>query len=463
MNTDIGKPENLELMDSSALEAIFKKSLDLALPVSKGENPAYVKTRTKKITRRGIMWIGQTCNLRCRFCYFLDRIRDTDHPEHPFMTVEKAKSICKILVDVYNNNAVDIQGGEPTIWDGIFELVSYCKKIGLAPTIITNSIMLEDKELVTRYKEAGIRDFIISIHGLGSVYDWITGLQGAHYRQMKALRNLQEVSVPFRFNCVLSKTVLPQLPYIAELGIRTGAKVVNFLAFNPFDDQRIKGKRSDENVPVYTEVRGPLNRALDILKENGVEGNVRYLPLCIVEERHRSSAYTFRQLSYDVHENDFASWYWTGLQSQRMKEGNLSLPPGFGPRFKLGFARHLLRSFGRLPVLGPLLIKLKQYLDYFCSKVFNPLYGVSREERYFRDAKLRSREHCDYRYGKACSSCDISEICDGIHGDYTGFFGTDEVEPVRIGQPVKDPRFFINQQEKNVHPEDIDWIESDSF
>ena len=34
-------------------------------------------------SRRGILWLGQTCNLRCQFCYFLDRIEDENHPEHP--------------------------------------------------------------------------------------------------------------------------------------------------------------------------------------------------------------------------------------------------------------------------------------------------------------------------------------------------------------------------------------------
>ena len=57
----------------------------------------YFQTRDKLLTRRGVMWLGQTCNIRCHFCYFLDRIEQKDHPEHPFMDLEKAKAICHDL------------------------------------------------------------------------------------------------------------------------------------------------------------------------------------------------------------------------------------------------------------------------------------------------------------------------------------------------------------------------------
>src|SRR5437867_2512337 len=76
----------------------------------------YFQTREKLLTRRGVLWLGQTCNIRCHFCYFLDRIENKDHPEHPFMDLEKAKTICHQLRYKYGNTSVDIQGGEPTIW-----------------------------------------------------------------------------------------------------------------------------------------------------------------------------------------------------------------------------------------------------------------------------------------------------------------------------------------------------------
>ncbi len=296
----------------------------------------------RKLTRRGVMWLGQTCNLRCQFCYFLDRIENESHPEHPFITLEKAKDICRTLVEYYGNNSVDIQGGEPTLWPPIYDLVAYCTEIGLAPTIITNAQALASRPVVLRHKQAGVRDFLVSVQGLGSVYDQLVRRPGAHERQMRALRNLQEEGIPFRFNSVLSKPAVPQLGEIAQLAIRTGAEVVNFLGFNPFNDQET-GKRSAENVPRYDELREPLDHALDLLAEAGVEANVRYLPFCVVSERHRSSVYDFPQIPYDLHENDFASWSWTDLPAQRVRDMPLSPPFGLGPRLRLGPLRAPLR------------------------------------------------------------------------------------------------------------------------
>ena len=278
------------------------------------------RTREKLLTRRGVLWLGQTCNLRCHFCYFLDRIEQKDHPEHPFMELEKAKAICHALRFKYGNTSVDIQGGEPTIWRHIDELVVYCRDIGLHPTLITNALALASVEKCRGLKAAGIRDLLISVQGLGDVYDEIVGVRGAYAKQMQGITNCIAVGIPFRFNCVLSLKALPQYVDIARLAVSTGARAVNFLAFNPFEDQKT-GKRSTVNVPRYGDVAHELDKALDVLAEAGVEANVRYFPLCMVDERHRKSVYDFQQLPYDPHEWDYDSWAWTTEQPQRMKWG----------------------------------------------------------------------------------------------------------------------------------------------
>ncbi|MFW6307711.1 MAG: hypothetical protein ACOC08_03620 [Campylobacterales bacterium] len=96
----------------SQQELQFAKSL-YEYPYQKKENLPTTKDRS--ITKRGVLWLGQTCNLKCFFCYFIDKIADKEHPEHAFMTLEKAKKICHTLRYVYGNRAIDIQGGEPTI------------------------------------------------------------------------------------------------------------------------------------------------------------------------------------------------------------------------------------------------------------------------------------------------------------------------------------------------------------
>jgi MoaA/NifB/PqqE/SkfB family radical SAM enzyme len=437
--------------------SVAERAFELAAVEGRAPTPTYVSTRARKITRRGVVWLGQTCNLRCEFCYFLDRIADSGHPEHPFITLEKAKEICRTMVSYYGNNSVDVQGGEATLWPDIYELVAYCDEIGLAPTIITNAQVLASRANVRRFKEAGLRDFLVSVQGLGPVYDDLVHRPGAHQRQMKALRVLQEEGVPFRFNTVVSKPAVPQLPDIAELAARTGAEVLNFLGMNPFMDQET-GKRNAHNVPRYDELRGPLEQALDILAAAGVEANVRYLPFCMVAERHRDRVYDFPQIPYDLHENDYASWSWTDLPAQRMRDAPLSPPFGLAPRLKLGRLRRPLRKVAsRWPRVGKRLHAIKQRVELRWA---DRASSAPVDDLYREEARVRAAEYTGYRHVPACEGCDLRSICDGFYGDYDEIFGSGEARPVLVGGPVSDPQHFSRSQEKKVHPDDLEWLRS---
>lgn len=435
--------------------------------VARTELPAYQKTTKRVITRRGVMWLGQTCNLRCHFCYFLDRIDDQEHPEHAFMDLEKAKRICTTLVEHYGNNAIDIQGGEPTIWKDIYELVRHCREIGLMPTLITNGLALSKKSICVRLKEAGIRDLLVSVQGIGETYNEIVQTKGAYEKQERGIRNAIEVGIPLRFNCVLSKPVLPQLCDVARLAIECKARAVNFLAFNPFEDQQQGGKRSAVNVPRYSEVSTVLNQALDILEDAGIETNVRYVPLCMVEPRHRKSVYDFQQLPYDTHEWDYASWSWTGQQPQRMKWGDVSPVADlrevtFGQTHYQGPLKHVANGVKELvhfyPKLRAPAVKVHQTL----SKLVHlskpaPAGSAAQEELYRANGRMRAAAHCHYQYGDACSQCAARDICDGFHGDYAALFGAGEARPIQDVPRITDPKYFISKQQKVVEAEDVDW------
>lgn len=442
---------------STVAVSVIERALELAVCETPAPKPAYAFTSARALNRRGVMWLGQTCNLRCEFCYFLDRIGDEGHPEHAFMSLDKAKAICRTLVETYGNNAVDIQGGEPTLWRPIYDFVAYCAELGLAPTIITNAQALAKRSVCARYREAGLRDALVSVQGLGSVYDELVRRPGGHEKQMRALHNLQAEGIPFRFNTVVSKVALPQLGDIATLAVRTGAEVVNFLGFNPFNDQET-GKRTGRNVPRYDELREPLDKALDILAAAGIEGNVRYLPFCAVAERHRPSVYDFPQIPYDLHENDFASWSWTDLPAQRRADADLSPTFGLGPRLTLGPLRGPLRRLAtRRPALGMHLHGTKQWLERRLA------HGSTRgasDERYRREARVRAQEYTGYRHVPACASCDLRGICDGFYGDYVELFGDCEARPVDVGGAVVDPQHFSRDQAKRVHPDDHAWLEA---
>jgi len=413
----------------------------------------YKKTKKRTLNRRGVMWLGQTCNARCYFCYFINSIEDHKHPEHPFMSLEKAKLICSTLRYFYGNTAIDIQGGEPTIFKGIFELIRYCRDIGLYPTLITNGLMLGKPGMLEKFRDAGIRDFLVSLHGVGEVHDEVVGVKGGYQKITAAIERMRELAIPFRFNCTMSEPVVKILPEVAQKAIAYGALAVNFIAFNPFGDQQT-GTRTARNVARYSDIKAQLTKAMDMLEEAGIEVNVRYLPLCMAEPRHRKNFYNYKQLSYDHHEWDYASWLWTMMQTQMMRDG------GTTPPFHIGYRSHELykrdpHALVTLCAAQP----FKMGLKFRAQRLLARLRQLRRGKPaiYAEEAEQRARDDCAYKYHEACQQCHARHICDGFHGDYAGFFGTDEAAPIADMPTTNDPLHFIKDQEKLVEPEDEHW------
>ncbi len=409
-------------------------------------------TSTRTLNRRGVLWLGQTCNLRCYFCYFLNRIEDTSHPEHAFMPLEKVKEICHTLRYVYGNTAIDIQGGEPTIHPDVLEMIRYCREIGLYPTLITNGLVLAKKDKLREFQEAGVRDFLVSLHGIGDIHDEVVCRKGSYEKIIAAIENMRELGVPFRFNCTMSKPVVPILAEIAQKAVEYGALAVNYLAFNPFEDQET-GIRTHDNVPRYSDIKPELTKAIDILEEHGIECNVRYLPLCMGEERHRKNFYNFQQLPYDHHEWDYNSWNWTGLQPQRMKGGD-RVPPFFiGP-----FARWIMYRYpgvARRALQYPRLGRLGLVVQHALARLAWSTVGKAR--LYRDEGALRASHDANYRQFDACGECSMRNICDGFHSDYAELFGSDEAQPITDVPVAQDPLFYVRDHKKFVEPEDRDW------
>jgi len=417
------------------------------------EKAGYVWTQKRVLSKRAVMWLGQTCNQRCYFCYFIDRILDHKHPEHAFMSLEKAKQITSTLRYLYDCRAIDIQGGEPTVYKDIFELIRHCRDIGLIPTLITNGLMLAKPGMVEKYRDAGLRDFLVSLHGVGEIHDEVVGVKGAYAKITAALENMRQAEFPFRINCTMSKPVIPILTQVAEHAIRYGALAVNYIAFNPFNDQHTGHRRAD-TVARYSEIKPHLTEAIDMLEEAGIEVNVRYLPICMAEPRHRKNFYNFQQLSYDIHEWDYQSWLWTMKQPQMMRDGNPSPPLKIGAFARRVYGKDPLMvrdAYEKHPVLYSAALKAQHLLSTLEQKI------KTAEVMYQDEAKVRAAADCHYKYSAACANCHVREICDGFHGDYVDFFGTDEAQPITDVPPTDDPKYFIRDQWKVVYPGDRDW------
>ncbi|MFL5284246.1 MAG: radical SAM protein [Rhodopila sp.] len=232
------------------------------------QSPRYLealRSQQRHITSRGVLWVGLRCDMRCKFCYD-ERFDPTDKT---WIRVDEAISALDKFRNHYQNVYVDFMGGEPTLHPRMLDNVQHAAKIGLRPTIITHGMRLADLDRARRYAEAGIHDFLVSIHGIGDTVRAIHGRGNANFaRQMQALDNLRALGIPFRFNCTLIRDNVAELEAIAELAGEKGARVVNFLTFNPYFEWSNEGEI--EFQAQHSVIAPFLARAIDKCSELGV-------------------------------------------------------------------------------------------------------------------------------------------------------------------------------------------------
>ncbi len=427
----------------------------------------YVLTNGHVPTRRAVMWLGQTCNINCYFCYFSARIADKTHPEHPFMGLEKAKEICRIFREEYDLNSIDIQGGEPTIYPPIFELLDYCNQIGLKPTLITNLIALNNYAYCEKFKTHGVYDLLVSLQGVGEVYDRIVGVKNGFKRQIEALENIRKLGIPIRVNTVLSNEAVPQLKEICDLAVKYKARVVNFLGYNNSGDQ--DRMREKNKVPRYIEIARMLEPLIDDLEANDIEVNIRFFPFCVFKPQYRKNIQNQKQKIFDVHEWEVSSRVWVDSANQRQAKQLLDPLPNLPlvmQKYRLrgmklgGIIKNMVGANTGFKFSPPLPYQQKiarmmgTYKPDFNEKLGH-VEGLSKPDYYY----MEFNDHSNHlTHVNKCKSCDVYPICDGLYCDFVKNYGDSAIEPIKdFGKKIYDPRVYMNDQMKVVEDEEASW------
>ncbi len=321
-------------------------------------------TTSRELTRRGVLWLGLACDVRCKFCY--DEL--VASREKAWMPLGEATRLLDKFRSFYGNQYVDFMGGEPTLHPRVLDIVAHAAGIGLRPTIITHGMHLADRDRARAFADAGLHDVLISIHGVGETVRQIHRRGRDNFaRQLAALDNLRTLGVPFRFNVTLIRDNLTELTAIAELAGQHGARVVNFLTFNPYFEWTAQPEI--EFQARHRDIAPHLGAAIDRCTELGVEANVRYLPPCQLPG-YEAHVYTGYQLPYDPHEWDYNSWYDTGHDGPQTRE-------------------------------------------------------------WYLQAAARQQQRHHYQQVPACADCALRTVCDGFHAQYLARWGGEEANPTR--------------------------------
>lgn len=233
------------------------------------------------ICKRGVLYVTPVCNLRCKFCYY--RFLDDGKRRHTPLEVLKQEADRQRFD--YFLDSTDLTGfGEPTIHPDITELVKYCAKIGLEPTIITNG---QSTDKILELLDNGLKDILLSIHDLGKDYEELVGVKGSWKKMENTLKKLKERDFRFRANITVIESNRKHLKKIVEEIKEYGGRMVDFILFNPHEGTDW-AKHDNKFQAKYSEASESIKEAIDLAEKEGLIANVRYIPICMMKgyEKH---------------------------------------------------------------------------------------------------------------------------------------------------------------------------------
>lgn len=162
--------------------------------------------------------ITDACNARCAFCNF-----SVDSPhigKREFVAPDAAQAALDVLYENGVRYAAFV-GGEPTLHEGLPNLISYASHLGIEPIVCTNGSLLDDNHIEC-YARAGLKSMLISVDAAdASVHESNRGLPGVCERIRSANANLRDLGIPTTASVTVSRLVpdLSALPdFLRSIG-----------------------------------------------------------------------------------------------------------------------------------------------------------------------------------------------------------------------------------------------------
>lgn len=248
------------------------------------------------VTHRAVIDVGHKCNVKCQHCYYAHE-NGGAFKSYETIIAEIDKAITR------GNNYIDFTGGEPTILPCMPRVIKYCTERDIGTCIITNGIA--GKNTIQNIIDAGIDDWLISIHGLEKSHNTIVQLKDGRKRQERFLDQLVKNKQHFRFNCTLTKWNQSELVRLAKWAVKWKPGIFNFINFNPHHEWQNDEAGTKNVIADLRLVESQINEAIAILEGAGIGVNLRYYPMCRVNETFRHTVCNDLQVLFDPFEWDY--------------------------------------------------------------------------------------------------------------------------------------------------------------
>lgn len=359
-----------------------------------------------EITPRFVLYTNYTCNQRCSFCYYLDKVGQKN-----ILPLWQAKAIL-LTAYILGKRAVDFSGGEPTLHPALPEMILYAKNLGYTTIcIITNGSQIAQENYLLGLKNAGLNELLISLHGSKAKdHDTLVQTKESFNKAIQAIKNSQKHSIPVRTNIVVNEHNYLQLGAYFTLLKKLHVKTVNLLVINPASYPIRNQSQKLKNGPMYEAFGKEISQILDRYEKNFKIVNVRFMPFCYLK-KHKNN---IRNVWQKIHESE----EWDPFMSSLFRKNGLA----------------------------------KTLKDFFLGLNINtdvPCYRTSNFRQFISKTLNKTKVKMNYQKNELCLyTCALSPICDGIPKDYIQQFGFPKVFPIpkATNKTIYTPLFFVKQK-----------------
>ncbi|MDQ7834356.1 MAG: radical SAM protein [Humidesulfovibrio sp.] len=251
-----------------------------------------------ELSRSGVLDVGLKCAHSCRFCYYSFMAEAASggkgqpsgqHAALRHASFRSTEDSLRIIDLMAGHGLInfDITGGEPTMHKGLPDMVRRARERGMSVRVITLGQFLMQpgggrERLLDALLEAGTTDFLFSLHS-STEEGFHAATRGSLKKVLAAMDALDGLGFQYSANTVIHAGNVAELPDIARLSAARGVYHHNFIVFNAYyrwdSPASIAGLQAG-----YPDIKGPLERAVEILSAAGVAVTIRYLPLCAAPE-----------------------------------------------------------------------------------------------------------------------------------------------------------------------------------
>lgn len=247
--------------------------------------------------KRAYIDTGRVCPARCMFCY---------HKYVPYSGYMNFDELKKEIDAAFSrgNDYIDFTGGEPTLVPELPDAIRYLNSLGMRCCVISCGLV---KEVTLDEFIAITDDWLMSVHGVNEVHDFLTGNVGNFDKLLKSMRRIRETKT-FRINTVINKHNYADIPNIAKLAVELDVRIINLINFNPHYVWKEHFEESHEVIADLRKVEPILNDVIPYLEENGVGVNVRYYPMCRIKEEYRRVICNDLHVMFDPYEWDYGAY-----------------------------------------------------------------------------------------------------------------------------------------------------------